>query len=704
MPLRQASRELAARSGTRQVEVVLRADRATDAVDRAVLRVWRDLLKLAKDGHWHQAQDQAHQLGRTLPTLIHFELAQELARLARWGRKVSVTNIRRSVPVSALRHLAARRGLVHLREAEGEPEITVSYTDFLAPFRAGLDLRSAPDSLGSLVAILFPPPSEQHVEQIVYASGWERRIGAGTGLAPADRIAQVLGYGLAAGQSQQEIAVRLQPIVQGVQSSARRVARTEALRVAATVQHETDQQLGDLVVGYQIHATLDQNTRPEHAARNGTIYYAHPKAGQPGYDQMPHPPQEADGSMAWNCLLPEAIVQGSFAGGSKARYAGKVLEVTTASGLSLRVTPNHPIFTPQGVVAAKRLHKGDNLIRYVGGINGLANDEHHAPSPIEEVFGAIVKLPGSVSFRPAVFEFHGDEVGVNGDIEVVLAKGVLPDDREAAFGQQLSYGRFVGAAGDEPIMPGQGSQFLSPPGVFLPSTASVRPGDLPAPGIGVHLRPFQGLCFGTAAQIDASLYEQPHETSGGILPSLVEVSTGHTRFVRELLERFAGEVALDEIVEIREFQFSGHVYDLQGVGGWIVANELFIHNCRCWLSPVLRDPGGLPDTVHPPGPDHQVYSDWWASADERRKRLAVGTRRYSAVEEFVKSPEWANFVDIEGHLLPTAVLQTETAAERKARVAAVNQVLAANRRRKEAVGRYGTAPAEPHPDHPIAGA
>ena len=46
-------------------------------------------------------------------------------------------------------------------------------------------------------------------------------------------------------------------------------------------------QLGDLVAGWQVHATLDERTRPEHAARNGTIYWLHPKAGQKGVGEMP---------------------------------------------------------------------------------------------------------------------------------------------------------------------------------------------------------------------------------------------------------------------------------------------------------------------------------------------------------------------------------------------------------------------------------
>lgn len=71
--------------------------------------------------------------------------------------------------------------------------------------------------------------------------------------------------------------------------------------VAHAAQMRCFDQLGPALEGYQVHATLDQNTRPEHAARNGQRYMVHPTAGQLGLDKMPHPPREADGSYAHSC-------------------------------------------------------------------------------------------------------------------------------------------------------------------------------------------------------------------------------------------------------------------------------------------------------------------------------------------------------------------------------------------------------------------
>ena len=149
--------------------------------------------------------------------------------------------------------------------------------------------------------MLFPPPDAATIDRVVYSHGWWDRLAAGTRLASPDVLASILASGIAQGHSQQEIARTLLPAVDGVRASARRVARTECLRVAGDTQLKMHDQLGDLVTGFQIHCTLDQFTRPAHAARSGTIYYKHPGPGQLGLESMPRPPAEADGSIAWNC-------------------------------------------------------------------------------------------------------------------------------------------------------------------------------------------------------------------------------------------------------------------------------------------------------------------------------------------------------------------------------------------------------------------
>jgi SPP1 gp7 family putative phage head morphogenesis protein len=266
----QLNARLAALGHLRQVETVLRADRAADRAQAAALRVWRQALALLRRRPpWPQARREALRVFAGLLPTVAGGLAGELARLARrsyWDARQALLC---TVPV---RLLAAAgpwaRG--SLREDEGGPE----------------------PALGDLAGLLFPPPSEAQVAAVVFGSDWQDRLSAATRLASPEALADVLAAGLAAGKTQQEIARDLLPLVDGVRSAARRVARTEALRVAGDAQMRCHEQLGDLVVGYQVHATLDQHTRPWHAARSGQVYYLRPGPGQLGPDQMPHPPDE----------------------------------------------------------------------------------------------------------------------------------------------------------------------------------------------------------------------------------------------------------------------------------------------------------------------------------------------------------------------------------------------------------------------------
>jgi hypothetical protein len=52
-------------------------------------------------------------------------------------------------------------------------------------------------------------------------------------------------------------------------------------------------------------------------------------------------------------------------------------------------------------------------------------------------------------------------------------------------------------------------------------------------------------------------------------------------FLGELLKWSAGLVASYKVVGIRQFDFSGHVYDLESETGWLFACSILASNCKC---------------------------------------------------------------------------------------------------------------------------
>ncbi len=144
--------------------------------------------------------------------------------------------------------------------------------------------------------LLIEPPSAFEISQLVGPAPLKL-----TKLFDPDRAAATVWQGIAGGKDRRAIAKDLANVLNKDMNAARRVARTEGLRVATVMQLSVSEQIPELITGYQILATLDSRTRPEHRARHGTIYHRHPDGRQLGFDRMPHPPMEADGTIAYNC-------------------------------------------------------------------------------------------------------------------------------------------------------------------------------------------------------------------------------------------------------------------------------------------------------------------------------------------------------------------------------------------------------------------
>lgn len=323
-PIHLVNSRLAGRYGTRQVELLGHADAVTEAVDVLIGRAWRKLLAaLRKDetgGNYsnsHSIPPQALATLEELPGLLRQQLGSYLTQLAGWAHETAADALTATVPVAYLRAAAgvplteARQLREDLPADQPPGAIELGYgsdrdfefADLLAPLRSG----ELPDSEARTLfgALLFPAPPADRVARIVYgdsvSGSWQDRLAKVTRLASPELLAPLIANSFAAGESHRDLAKALLPVIGGIKSDARRIARTEAMRVAHAVQAQAQAPLDDLTIGYQVHATLDQNTRPEHRHRNGTIYYREPAGGQLGLDRMPHPPLEADGSVAWNC-------------------------------------------------------------------------------------------------------------------------------------------------------------------------------------------------------------------------------------------------------------------------------------------------------------------------------------------------------------------------------------------------------------------
>jgi len=147
-----------------------------------------------------------------------------------------------------------------------------------------------------LKEILFPNPTPQEVQAIldrpIAGQTTEERLrGLSKHITSPQRIIDELGKGLASGEALPAISKRLESFVGGVKASARRVARTESIRVAEQMNRKALEPMRDLMLGMQVIASLDENTRPHHALRHGTVYFYDGRR-KPGIEELPDLPDE----------------------------------------------------------------------------------------------------------------------------------------------------------------------------------------------------------------------------------------------------------------------------------------------------------------------------------------------------------------------------------------------------------------------------
>jgi len=310
----------------------------------------------------------------------------------------------------------------------------------------------------------------------------------------------------------------------------------------------------------------DNRVRAEHAPMQGLVW----RADNPAFNVIAPP-------AGFQCFPGDVVVEGTFNAGLRAWYDGQIVEMTTESGRRLTVTPNHPIATVDGFVAAGAICEGQQLLAHKSAVElGVSQvDDEQAPAAIEQVFSAVMEAGTSRSVVLGPLDLHGDAKFCASDIDVVCAIRKLVDGVQPAASHDRNDSIFApsdmtGSVGEAR----QGHLSASLDGLRNASGSGPRLAALPLNSSPVLLEngPLCEFRFGTASRLHASRFE--HSPDG---------ATRDTALVGELLLGSAGQVFLDKVVNVRRVPFAGHVYDLQSPYGWIVASGIVTSNCRCSL-------------------------------------------------------------------------------------------------------------------------
>lgn len=445
------------------------------------------------------------------------------------------------------------------------------------------------------------------------------------------------------------------------------LARTEML-TAHRVANQAQNQANTAVTGWIWQAEYSSRTCPACLAMSGT---EHPKSE---YGPAGHP----------NCVLPGAVVSGAKALASTTRwFDGEVIDIETVGGRFLSVTPNHPVLTTDGWVAAGEIGEGDYVLTGSGANRptiGRSPDDYQVPALIEDIAETLGgSFPvRSVSMPTSPEDFHGD--GGGSDVHVVRTNRLLRDYFESPApqisGQPKLVVRDVGlqslasgggsgnrlsrpgaasnsglggehdssvlfggsARGEKPVRSGGVSNVhtcgLKAVADDVPGYAELVRDRLLRPSGGVKLN--DGLHGDDGAPTSSIAHPRGAGGDGGgvispqatLFQDVADTSGGYPVPSSDEMQAFAGDVVADRVLNVFRRSWSGHVYNLETSVGWYVANGIITHNCRCTAMPITKSwtELGFPGIEEPP-PLLQDPEDWMR-ANPHDALSVLGPDRY----------------------------------------------------------------------------
>lgn len=443
---------------------------------------------------------------------------------------------------------------------------------------AGYEANWTTKTLNANVDAEFVTPS---LEQVWSAAKWNPLalndkpadlfgMMAGWGDTEINRLVTGVKMGFVQGKTTRQIVkevVGTGGLVDISQRNAATVVRTALNHVSTQAREATYKKNSDIVEKYEWVSTLDSRTSTICRSRDGQKYEI---------GKGPLPPAHP------NCLLGDTVVStGSRVSNVfKRSYKGVIVYITTKSGRSLSITPNHQVMTSTGWVEAGKLNLGSKLVCGNDVAVALHHQENNVVAEFADLFSAAkVSVDSSaVTTSPTTPEdFHGD--GSDGEVEIVLVDRLSWNKVKASLGEQIINDKLPMTTGVNATLP-----CLSAPQQFgmvgLSSPYSLMGGSTKrAPVFGSAVSHTSEHSLASVPDVNTARLQNPHNWVAGSADELANFDWANTTGVE-----------LDDVVDLvfGEADFCGHVYNLENEQNWYLANGIIAHNCRSTTAPVIN--------------------------------------------------------------------------------------------------------------------
>lgn len=374
--------------------------------------------------------------------------------------------------------------------------------------------------------------------------------------------------------------------------------------------------------------------RPSHAEWQGKVYSRSGRSTEypslvdaTGYGTV-------TGLCGANCVVGDTKVSGPNAlAAYRRKYSGEIVTIRTALGNNLTVTPNHPILTPHGWVAANKLSKGDYVFSRVNSDGmplGVRPNKYEGEPSIKNEFNALGDTFGVNSFLGSTTDFHNDGIK-NQNVDIVFVDSKLMRNADSKALKHFSETSFFNASRFSNIS--FGSSSLTKVGMSLFSSSdSIMSGFANKASffrrISRHLslhgqtatfgidstffKPISNRRLGNTKLLGDNSFIEPFIpkvndtfdintllTSIGIQAKSFEFAGDNPIPASEMLSHSSDRspfiVEPDEIISVDTRMWSGHVYNLSTENAWYFANSIVTHNCYHYMTPYVPGYSQLPD-------------------------------------------------------------------------------------------------------------
>lgn len=405
-------------------------------------------------------------------------------------------------------------------------------------------------------------------------------------------------------------------------ANAGRLVMTEGAFFSSAAQRDCFSELG--VEQYEIVATLDSHTSEICQEMDGRVFpMSQWEVG------VTAPPFHV------NCVLPNNVLYVPDATVlTQSKYSGNVIEIVTANGSRVSVTPNHIMLTMRGWVRAQNIVKGDKVIYYNGWEKFIGETDpanNHCVPTIENLFTSLIKngfvIPATVP--SSAKDLKGD-IAENSEINIIFIDSFLRDKIDFAQRKFLSDSTLIGAFefGNSEITLSQkctAAGFLM--GIGLASDGimsgkaishillrgALTHHELVGFRKGAHYNArlfkaaFNGSCGDT--KMPGKLFYagtgliQGDDIGNGEFPPGIGIPyfnpifaentsnrfSAYTEDIRDFCNAFSGIVHLDDVVSVKVDFYSGHVYDASSMSTLYYCNGILSSNCRTTTVPAFGD-------------------------------------------------------------------------------------------------------------------